>query len=44
MSSEDLGHPGLWLRCAEDSHAAYSRDLEGHKLCFIHTFEGDAGC
>lgn len=33
----DQGRPGLRLRYASDFYAAYCRDPEGHKLCFVHT-------
>jgi hypothetical protein len=36
----DEGAPGLRPRYAPDFYAAYCRDTEGHKLCFVCT-EGD---
>jgi catechol 2,3-dioxygenase-like lactoylglutathione lyase family enzyme len=35
--ASDEGAPGLRPRYAQDFHAAYCRDPEGHKLCFVHT-------
>ncbi|KQY21526.1 VOC family protein [Rhizobium sp. Root482] len=34
--AHDEGAPGLRLRYAEDFYAAYCRDPEGNKLCFVH--------
>ena len=34
--ASDEGAPGLRLRYAEDFYAAYCRDPEGNKLCFVH--------
>lgn len=42
MAAKDLGRPGLRLRYAEDFYAAYCRDPEGRKLCFVQTAEGEA--
>lgn len=36
-SAVDVGSPGLREQCAVDFYAAYCRDPEGHKLCFVHT-------
>ena len=33
----DEGAPGLRPQYASDFHAAYCRDPEGHKLCFVYT-------
>ncbi|BEP43790.1 VOC family protein [Variovorax sp. V15] len=33
----DEGAPGLRARYAPDFYAAYCRDPEGNKLCFVHT-------
>lgn len=35
--AKDEGAPGLRPRYAEDFYAAYCRDPEGHKICFVHT-------
>lgn len=35
----DAGAPGLRTRYAPDFYAAYCRDPEGHKLCFVYTAE-----
>lgn len=37
--ASDEGAPGLRERYAPDFYASYCRDPEGHKLCFVHTFE-----
>jgi catechol 2,3-dioxygenase-like lactoylglutathione lyase family enzyme len=34
--ARDEGAPGLRLRYAEDFYAAYCRDPEGNKICFVH--------
>lgn len=34
---EDEGRPGLRPRYSADFFAAYCRDPEGNKLCFVHT-------
>ncbi len=39
----DEGRPGPRPRYAEDFHAAYCRDPEGNKLCFVHA-GGMEGC
>src|SRR5918993_870908 len=33
----DEGRPGLRPQYASDFYAAYCRDPEGHKLCFVYT-------
>ncbi len=33
----DEGTPGIRYVYAPDFYAAYCRDPEGHKLCFVHT-------
>ena len=33
----DEGAPGLRPQYASDFYAAYCRDPEGHKLCFVYT-------
>jgi catechol 2,3-dioxygenase-like lactoylglutathione lyase family enzyme len=37
MGATSLGAPGLRPHYATDFYAAYCRDPEGHKLCFVHT-------
>lgn len=34
--AQDEGAPGIRLRYAKDFYAAYCRDPEGNKLCFVH--------
>lgn len=33
---QDEGHPAIRTQYAEDFYAAYCRDPEGNKLCFVH--------
>lgn len=40
LGATDAGPPGLRPRYAPDFYAAYCRDPEGHKLCFVHTSAG----
>ena len=35
----DEGAPALREKYADDFYAAYCRDLEGNKLCFVHAQE-----
>ena len=37
LGATDEGPPGLRPQYAPDFYAAYCRDPEGHKLCFVHT-------
>lgn len=37
MGATDVGPPGVRTKYASDFYAAYCLDLEGHKLCFVHT-------
>ncbi|SEF34614.1 VOC family protein [Variovorax sp. NFACC27] len=37
LGGSDEGPPGLRPCYASDFYAAYCRDPEGHKLCFVHT-------
>lgn len=37
MGARDLGQLGIRQRYASDFYAAYCRDPEGHKICFVHT-------
>lgn len=40
LGAQDEGAPGVRARYAPDFYAAYCRDPQGHKLCFVHTSSG----